>query len=93
MSPLTAAIPACASADPRLFFADDGESTSKRDWRVGRAQAICARCPLRAPCLDYALTEGIEHGTWGGMTEAGRVTLARRARIRAYRARLREVAA
>lgn len=31
-----------------------------------RAKAICARCPVQEDCLDYALTNRIRIGVWGG---------------------------
>jgi WhiB family redox-sensing transcriptional regulator len=36
--------------------------------RVSAAKAICARCPVVAECLDYALTYHEPEGVWGGMT-------------------------
>jgi hypothetical protein len=36
------------------------------------ARQICARCPVRQPCLDYALSHAITHGIWGGLTERDR---------------------
>lgn len=33
-----------------------------------RAKAVCARCPVRPQCLDYALIAN-EAGVWGGMSE------------------------
>ena len=32
------------------------------------AQAICAECPVREPCLDYALASDERFGVWGGLT-------------------------
>jgi WhiB family transcriptional regulator, redox-sensing transcriptional regulator len=29
---------------------------------------VCAACPVRAECLDYALDGRIRHGLWGGLT-------------------------
>lgn len=44
---------------------------SKPAILVGRT--ICRDlCPVRAQCLAYALTAGIDHGTWGGLTEGER---------------------
>jgi WhiB family redox-sensing transcriptional regulator len=30
--------------------------------------ATCARCPVRAACLDYALHNRVAHGIWAGLT-------------------------
>lgn len=43
---------------------------------VAEAKAVCARCPVREPCLSVGLRE--EHGIWGGLT-AGERRAARRA--------------
>lgn len=55
----------CAGIDAELFFPARGQSTNE-------AKGVCARCPVREPCLDYALTHGIKHGVWGGLSERER---------------------
>lgn len=30
------------------------------------AREVCARCPVRQQCLDYALANGEQEGIWGG---------------------------
>lgn len=55
---------ACRGVNPDVFFPDKGQS-------VARARAICARCPVRDACLEYALAAGSNHvdvGVWGGTT-------------------------
>lgn len=64
----------CVGADPELFHPEGGSATlpAARDRyrrQVAAAKAICDRCPAKAACLDYALTEGIPFGIWGGKTE------------------------
>ncbi len=44
--------------------------------RESRAKAICLACPVRRPCLDYALAIREPHGIWGGLSEAERRALA-----------------
>jgi len=68
---------ACRGADLNLFFPGRGES-------AGLARRICAGCPVREPCLDYALSNGITHGIWGGLAERDRRPL-RSLRISAAR--------
>ena len=51
---------ACKGADLRLFFPEAGQDDSA-------AKAICARCPIRARCLQVALRNGERHGVWGGV--------------------------
>jgi len=30
------------------------------------AREVCACCPVAAACFDYAVEQGLRHGTWGG---------------------------
>lgn len=52
--------------DPETFFptADDGQV---HDAQVAAAKAVCARCAVRAECLDEALVR-IPYGIAGGLT-------------------------
>jgi WhiB family transcriptional regulator, redox-sensing transcriptional regulator len=59
---------ACRGTDLEVFFPGRGES-------AGPARQVCAACPVRQPCLDYAITNRITHGIWGGLTERERRTL------------------
>jgi WhiB family redox-sensing transcriptional regulator len=59
---------ACHGADLEVFFPGRGESAEP-------ARQICAPCPVREACLDYALGHGIAHGIWGGLTERDRRAL------------------
>jgi Transcription factor WhiB len=59
---------ACRGTDLNLFFPGRGES-------AGAARQVCAACPVRQPCLDYAITNRIVHGVWGGLTERERRAL------------------
>ena len=56
---------ACRGADLEVFFPGRGES-------AGPARQVCAACPVRQACLDYAITNRIAHGIWGGLTERER---------------------
>ena len=51
-----------------MFFPGRGETAEP-------AQQICARCPVRQQCLDYAISHAIVHGIWGGLTERDRRAL------------------
>lgn len=55
----------CRFYPPAAFFPSDGNG-------VTAARAICAECPVKAPCLEYALENRIEHGVWGGCSERER---------------------
>ncbi len=50
----------CAQTDPELFF------PTKSDHGLV-AKEICVACPVRQPCLDYAL-DYADFGIWGGMS-------------------------
>jgi WhiB family redox-sensing transcriptional regulator len=59
---------ACRGAHLEVFFPERGESAEP-------ARQVCAACPVRQPCLDYAITNRITHGIWGGLTERERRAL------------------
>jgi WhiB family redox-sensing transcriptional regulator len=56
---------ACRGADPELFFPVRGETTYE-------AKAVCAGCPVRFECLEYALRHSERFGIWGGLGERER---------------------
>lgn len=64
----------CRNFPPAMFFPSDGAG-------VERARAICANCPVTSECLEYALTEHIDHGVWGGCSERERRRIAKRRRL------------
>jgi hypothetical protein len=45
---------------------------NKRQSAFQSVRSICAGCPERKECLDYALKEQIQHGIWAGTTPAQR---------------------
>jgi WhiB family redox-sensing transcriptional regulator len=69
-----------------VFFPGRGEPAEP-------ARRICASCPVRQPCLDYALSHGIVHGIWGGLTERDRRALRTRRAGAARRERDAAIAA
>jgi WhiB family redox-sensing transcriptional regulator len=64
----------CRNLSPEVFFPSDGVG-------VELARQICADCPVREPCLEYALYHRIDHGVWGGASERERQRIARRRRL------------
>jgi len=58
---------ACRHADPELFFPIS--SFGRGAAEAQQAKAVCARCPVRQSCLDFALATGQEFGIWGGCDE------------------------
>jgi len=55
----------CAEKPPSVFFPSDGVG-------VEVAKRVCADCPVRNQCLEYALENRIDHGVWGGTSERER---------------------
>lgn len=57
---------ACRNLDPEIFFpvAEAGPALARQE---ARALAVCARCPVVAECLAFALRE-LPYGIAGGMT-------------------------
>jgi WhiB family transcriptional regulator, redox-sensing transcriptional regulator len=58
---------ACRDADPELFFPEGVKGPALE--AVARAKRICSACPVRAYCLDWALSHRADFGVWGGRTE------------------------
>jgi WhiB family redox-sensing transcriptional regulator len=69
---------ACRDEDPELFFPVSEMGPGARQAEA--AKAVCARCPVRAQCLEYALDNGLDYGIFGGTTERERRGLLRRSR-------------
>lgn len=64
---------ACRGVDPDIFYpASDEEAEA--------AKAICAQCPVREACLEYALANRERDGVWGGATERERRRIVRQRR-------------
>lgn len=70
---------ACRHADPGLFFPVGTDLAAH--VQVSRAKLVCAGCPVRSACLDWALANGRETGVWGG-TAAGERRALRAAHVR-----------
>jgi WhiB family redox-sensing transcriptional regulator len=49
-----------------------GETTTARQTREAAAKRICADCPVRRECLEYALRVREPFGIWGGLNESER---------------------
>ncbi|MBC8093887.1 MAG: WhiB family transcriptional regulator, partial [Pseudonocardia sp.] len=65
----------CAGADPEIWFPTAVPGTEVYDREVGRAKAICAGCPVRARCLDWALATADDFGMLGGLDPSERRAL------------------
>ena len=62
---------ACRDLDTNIFF-------PLSDDEAGPAKAVCATCPVRQECLEFALATRQGDGVWGGLTETERRRLRRR---------------
>lgn len=56
---------ACWGSHSPIFFVDVKGVPGQRT--AAKAKAICAACPVRVECLDFAITEGMHWGIWGGL--------------------------
>jgi WhiB family redox-sensing transcriptional regulator len=66
---------ACRDVDPELFFPVGNAGPAL--IQIGKAKQVCARCPVRRPCLQWALGSGQDTGVWGGTSEEERRALRR----------------
>lgn len=60
---------------PEYFFPEPPSTPTgpnKDDYEQAIAREYCHGCEVRSPCLEYALTNRIDYGVWGGMTEQER---------------------
>jgi WhiB family redox-sensing transcriptional regulator len=83
---------ACSSVDTGVFFPDvrRGPGRRSRDRMEAPAKLVCEACPVKDPCLEYALRYALNDGVYGGMGEVERRQERRRRRaLRAFSARKR----
>lgn len=76
MNPSWHQLARCRGVDPEVFYpvSDDGDAVAEE------AKSICALCPVREPCLEFALSTREKDGVWGGLTERERRRVLRRRR-------------
>ena len=75
MSPLASC--SRGSVDPDEWY-PAAIKTEHARAESARALAICARCPVRAECLEFAMRHWRavgQHGVWGGLVETERSAL------------------
>ncbi len=68
---------ACRTDSPERFFAPAGERPSARARREAAAKQVCAGCPVRQECLDWALRTREPYGVWGGTSPEERAGMLR----------------
>lgn len=79
--------PLCATQDPELFFLDRPNAQQTKE-----ALSVCARCVIRATCLEGAIARGEEFGIWGNVSRQELDQLIRK-RKRAEEKKAREMRA
>ncbi|MFI7455408.1 WhiB family transcriptional regulator [Nonomuraea sp. NPDC049714] len=57
---------ACGSSDPDLFLPLTWDGRPAQ--HTASARRICMSCPVRLPCLTWAVETGEPDGMWGGTT-------------------------
>lgn len=63
----------CRGNQAHLFFAPSTlERKDERERRENKARSICAVCPVRPECTEYAMEIREPYGIWGGYTEVER---------------------
>lgn len=62
----------CKGMDVEVFFPKVGGGG------IPEAVLVCHDCPVRVPCLEYALSENITEGVWGGKTGRERKAIRRK---------------
>jgi WhiB family redox-sensing transcriptional regulator len=63
----------CTDVPSATFFATDNAG-------IDMAKRVCAVCPVRRQCLEYALANHIDDGVWGGASERDRRRMQRHRR-------------
>lgn len=55
---------ACLGSNPEVFFTKKSGNGARKE--IAKAASICARCPVRQDCRDYATALPATSGVWGG---------------------------
>ena len=69
---------ACRYLETDLFFPIG--KTGRAVEEIQRAKEVCAGCPVRQPCLAFALDTHQGYGIWGGYDEDERRVMLRQRR-------------
>ena len=68
---------ACRALPTELFF-PAGELDDQAVEQAEEAKAVCANCPVRIPCLEFAIATNQPYGIWGGANTSERRSIRRR---------------
>ena len=66
----------CEQAPDAFFFEEEYKDDNYR-YKINTAKVICAECPVKLLCLQYALESRQPYGIWGGLTWPERKKLIR----------------
>lgn len=69
---------ACTEADDPLFYPTAAEDTRAGKVKIAEAKRICLYCPAIADCRMWGIANET-WGVWGGLSEAERARLRKRA--------------
>jgi hypothetical protein len=74
--------PECTEMNPDYFFADENDE-EEQFGRSERAIAVaaCKRCDLRIDCFQYAVSNEILDGVWGGSVPQQRIAYLAKVRL------------
>ena len=61
----------CRTLSPTEFFPSDGVG-------VEVAKRVCAECPVKTACLEFAIATNQPYGIWGGANASERRSIRRR---------------
>ncbi len=64
----------CRGHDPGMFFPAPGPGMVPA---MAAAMAMCSVCPVREPCLEYAVADPEITGIWGGTSAKARARMRR----------------
>lgn len=75
----------CAEMPTAVFFpfenvAAGGAGGRETNALAHEAKQVCAGCEVREDCLEFAITQRIDHGIFGGLDEIERRRFARERR-------------
>jgi WhiB family redox-sensing transcriptional regulator len=70
-------VASCVETDPELFFPELDSL-----WKIAQAKKICEECPVKTQCLEYALSNKMKDGIWGGTSPTERSNIIRRSKRR-----------
>ena len=65
----------CLTEDPERFF-PKARTPYVLAELIDEAKTVCARCPVAAECLEFAISTGQDYGIFGGLDEKERRKLA-----------------